>query len=290
MYCPETSRISQTQDVMWLGRMLHTKRDAALMQQLPIVTVPISIYDASEDTEIQRLEVVTFPLSEEKGVESKSPSEKTDEWIQAKTRYGRAVGRKDCAYNPNSGTTIKWSDVVAEEVNDVMTPSANYYEVFGIDEDKVKVLQIHNDSVSEYINIGAGMGGGFTNTNELCVMNYHEPINGPDGKKWKAKVKTEHGRMVKSDIFEKVKLSKLPSDVKVIDTTWAMKKKSNKTLCERNDICGFKQVKGQHYNASSISVPVTNGVTIKLVLMLMIASGCIAHVICFKSLRCMDLQ
>ncbi len=34
-----------------------------------------------------------------------------------------------------------------------MTPSANYNEVLGIDKDKVKVLQIHNDnySVSEYI-------------------------------------------------------------------------------------------------------------------------------------------
>jgi hypothetical protein len=82
MYCPETSRISQTRDVMWLGRMLHTRRDAALTQQLPIVTVPISIINASDNTDIQRLEVATFPLSEERGVESNSPSEKTDEWVQ----------------------------------------------------------------------------------------------------------------------------------------------------------------------------------------------------------------
>jgi hypothetical protein len=73
MYCPETSRILQTQDVMWLDRMLHTRRNAALMQQLPIVAVPISINDASDVTEIQRLEVATFSLSEERGVESNSP-------------------------------------------------------------------------------------------------------------------------------------------------------------------------------------------------------------------------
>jgi hypothetical protein len=73
-----------------------------------------------------------------------------------------------------------------------MTSSANYYEVLEIDEDKVKVLQIHNDndSVSVYINVGAGMGGGFTNTNKLGMMKYHEAINGSDGKKWKAEVKT----------------------------------------------------------------------------------------------------
>ncbi len=95
------------------------------MQQLPIVTVPISINDASDDTEIKRLEVATFPLSEERGVESNSPSEKTDEWVQVKTRCG-AVGRKDGAYNPSTGTTIKWSNVVAAEVNKIMTPFANY--------------------------------------------------------------------------------------------------------------------------------------------------------------------
>jgi hypothetical protein len=180
-------------------------------------------------------------------------------------------GRKDCAYNPSTGTTIKWSDVVAAEVDNVMTPSVNYYEVFGIDKDKVKVLQIDNDRVSEYINIGAGVGGRFTYTNELRVMKYHKVSMVQSAKKRKAEVKTEHRGMVKSGVFEKVKLGKLPSDVKVIDTTWAMKKKGNGTLCGRININGFKQVKEQHYNALSISVPVTNGMTIKLVLVLMLA-------------------
>jgi hypothetical protein len=36
--------------------------------------------------------------------------------------------------------------------------------------------------------------------------------------------------MVKSGVFEKVKLNELPSEVKIINTTWAMKKKSNGTL------------------------------------------------------------
>ncbi len=61
-----------------------------------------------------------------------------------------------------------------------------------------------------------------------------------------------------------------------------MKQKSNGTLCERINVWGFKQVKGQHYNASSISVPVTNGMTIKLVLTLMLANGGIAHVVNVK--------
>jgi hypothetical protein len=114
---------------------------------------------------------------------------------------------------------MKRSDMVAAEVDDIIeNPMANYYDVLGINENEVKVLQMLNDSVSEYINVEAGVGGGFTNTNELRVMKYHEALNGPDGKKWKAKVKTEHGRMVKSGVFEKVNFSKLPSDAKDTQT------------------------------------------------------------------------
>ncbi len=222
------------------------------MQQLPIVTVPISIHDASVDAEIQKLEVAMFPLSEERGVESNSSSEKAKKWIMAKTKYGHTIGRKDDSYNPSTGTTIKWSDVVAAAVDDIENPVANYYEVLGINENEVKVLHMLNNSVSEYINVRAGVGGELTNTNEIQVMKYHEAINGPDGKKWKAEVKIEHGRLVKSVVFEKVKLSELPSEVKIIVTTWAMKKKSNRTLHGRINVRGFKQVEGQYFDASSI--------------------------------------
>jgi hypothetical protein len=61
-----------------------------------------------------------------------------------------------------------------------------------------------------------------------------------------------------------------------------MKKKSNGTLRERINVRGLKQVEGQHFNALSISAPITNGMTIKLVLALMLASGGIAHVVNVK--------
>ena len=62
---------------------------------------------------------------------------------------------------------------------------SNYYEILGINENEVKVPQEFNNSLLEYLNVGAGIGGGFTNTNELRLMGCHEAINGPDGKKWK---------------------------------------------------------------------------------------------------------
>ncbi len=90
----------------------------------------------------------------------------------------------------------------------------NYYEVLQIDENKVKMLQMHNDCVSKYTHIGVGVGSGFMNTNELQVMEHHDAINGPDSELWKAEVKKEHQRMVGSGVFEKVKRIKIPSKKK----------------------------------------------------------------------------
>ena len=61
-------------------------------------------------------------------------------------------------------------------------------------------------------------------------MKYNEAINGPDGKAWKAKIENEHNCMLKHDVFVDVKKVDLKSGTKVIDSTWACKKKSNGTL------------------------------------------------------------
>ncbi len=217
LYC---ARFTQTLKDKTANAVIQGDESSTKAAKL-ILKVTISIHDKSDDAEVQKLEIAMFPLSEERGVVRDSSSEKTDGWIPATTRYGRTIGRKDGAYNPITGTTIKWSDLMATKVDDddvTEVADSNYYEVLGIDENKVKVLQEFNDSLLDYLNVGAGIGGGFTNTNELLLMGYHEAINGPDGKKWKEEVRTEHGRMVQSGVFERVKHSKLPSGVKVKDT------------------------------------------------------------------------
>ncbi len=58
--------------------------------------------------------------------------------------------------------------------------------------------------------------------------------------------------------------------------------KSNGVLCGRINVRGFKQVEGQHYDNTTISLPVTNAATIRIVLTLMVMSGMIAHVVNVK--------
>jgi hypothetical protein len=85
--------------------------------------------------EIKKLEVATFPLSEDRGGKRNSSSETAPFTIIAKIRYGCATGRKDGAYNPSIGATIKWSDVVAAEVDDAENLVTNYDEVLVLEEE-----------------------------------------------------------------------------------------------------------------------------------------------------------
>ncbi len=70
--------------------------------------------------------------------------------------------------------------------------------------------------------------------------------------------------MLKNKVFETVLKKDLPPGTKIIDSVWAMKKKSNGTLCGQLKARRFKQVKGQHYNGTKISSLVTNSATIRI--------------------------
>ena len=62
----------------------------------------------------------------------------------------------------------------------------------------------------EYSNVGADVGRGFENTNELKPMKYKQAISGLDAKEWRAEIDNEHDRMVKNSVFEPIKRKNLP--------------------------------------------------------------------------------
>ena len=102
-------------------------------------------------------------------------------------------------------------------------------------------------------------------------MTYSEAINGLDGEQWKAEVDNEYNCMVKNKAFKTVFKKDLPPGTKVMDSVWAMKKKNNGTLCDR-----------QHFNGITISSRVTNAVTIRIVLVLMAVAKMMAHIVDVK--------
>ncbi len=155
-------------------------------------------------------------------------------------------------YDPMTGRTIGTE----------ATALANYYQCL---ED--------TDGEMEFDNAGASIGGGFENTMELKPMKYDEAINGPDGKAWEKEIENEHDCMVKNNVWEPVKKSLLSKGTKVIDSTWACKKKSTGKLRRHLNTCGFKQVEGVQYNGSSTHAPVTNAGTIQIMPILMIRAN-----------------
>ncbi len=93
-------------------------------------------------------------------------SEKVNaKWETNRTRSGCANGHKSGMYNPETRQTVKWTDM-ATVVDKDMDP-VNYYNVLGINENKKRVLKDSHNKFIKFVNVGAGIGGGFSNTQEL---------------------------------------------------------------------------------------------------------------------------
>ena len=73
--------------------------------------------------------------------------------------------------------------------------------------------------------------------------------------------------MLTHNVWEPVPKEDVP-DVQLLTSTWAFKKKSNGNLRSQLNAHGFKQKEGVHFKKDSMSSPVTNEVTIRIVLVL----------------------
>ena len=85
--------------------------------------------------------------------------------------------------------------------------------------------------------------------------------------------------MLKNRVFKAMDKSEVPDGNKVIDSTWACKLKSNGDRRGRLNARGFKQEDEIHYDSTSIHAPVTNAVTVRIVLTLMLMAGWMAQVV-----------
>jgi hypothetical protein len=132
-----------------------------------------------------------------------------------------------------------WNDVTTRSGRSVRAPSRLITEVgasaLGLtkaEENYYALLDQGGEAEfdpEELICIGAALGRGFQNTQELHVKNYKEAMKGPDKDKWEDAVFEEHERMVKNQVWRAVPKKYVPKNAKVMTSTWAMKKKSNGT-------------------------------------------------------------
>ena len=71
----------------------------------------------------------------------------------------------------------------------------------------------------------------------------------------------------------------VPRGAKILTSTWAMKKKANGVRRARLNGRGYEQVDGIHYDSSSIHAPVTNDVTVRIVVTLALMAGWLGQLI-----------
>ena len=96
------------------------------------------------------------------------------QWVTATTRAGR-VSRLPTRYR---------QEINAAALN--TQAGRNFYELL-IEEDE------DDDEEGELACVGARLGGGFENTNELHAMNYKAAMKTPDKKKWEKRQDGEDG-------------------------------------------------------------------------------------------------
>ena len=125
-----------------------------------------------------------------------------------------------------------------------------------------------NSIAREIVAVGAGIGGGFANTQELIPMKFKEAMAGPERNEWITAVAEEYQRMVRYKVFQEVERNKVPIGSKILSSTWAMKKKSNGVRRARINARGYEQVDGEHYDSANIASPVVNEASMFIILII----------------------
>jgi hypothetical protein len=108
------------------------------------------------------------------------------------------MGQPVTTHTTQSGRAVcppRWliDDIGATTMNQLAQPECHYYE------------QLTEFGCAELVLVGAGVGGGFENTQELHIVKYNEAMKTADKNKWEKEVEEEHECMVKCKLW---KLSK----------------------------------------------------------------------------------
>jgi hypothetical protein len=275
MWDPKTNGIHETRDVIWLRRMYYARDIGQDIAVPPMVVNGIddptpeeAIREgANTDGELPR-EGVTVDNSAEP-----APDDVGDQPLGSDQEPATAPATRS-----SSGRAVKPPDRLIEEIGAYAaagaTAAANYEIGLTASETKYyDAMKVIGEHPGEFGCVGAALGGGFDNTAELHAMKYKQAMKTKDKASWEIGVKEEHDRMIKHKVWKAVPRDEVPSDNKVLTSTWAMKKKSNGTFRARLNARGYEQIPGKHYDPNTIAAPVTSDTTIRIVLTLLLMAG-----------------
>jgi hypothetical protein len=289
MWNPKTGRVHVTRDIIWLRRMFFKK----IEDPEEIIVAPDVVVDEAHKnvSEVQAGESGASQPDEE------STTTSDDESVEVGESSGTRSGDSHMIGNENEDEIVEEEsededdDVIGAETTRsgrAVVPPTRLIEEYGAaghDDYSIELLpaeQRYYDVMresGEYAFVGAGLGGGFADTNELHVMKYKEAMATADRAKWEKAVEEEHKRMLKHKVWKPVSRDEVPKGAKILTSTWAMKKKANGTYRARANARGYEQEDGEHYDKLTKSAPVANEITIRMVLVLIVMAGWYASVV-----------
>jgi hypothetical protein len=169
MWDMKANCVHETRDVIWLRRMYFENKDKA--QDVVI--------EPDADNPVEGVEIVEAREGEEPQADEEEVVEEEEEEV-------------DAGNQTRSGCRVNRPMRFIEEMNAI---ASNYYIKNSKSEQHYyEAMQEIGALQSELGCVGAGLGGGFVNTNELHVMKYSEAMATPEAKQWKESV--EHNCLI----------------------------------------------------------------------------------------------
>jgi hypothetical protein len=220
MLDPVTSRIHQTRDVIWLNRMYYNRVEPTTNIVVEPDMEPVIVYytdnpvingsgegdindnqpaiDENNNIEEDDDDNGIHPLPDEfydaETEQMGNPSYGID-MPTTSTRAGR-ISRPPPRLFKTATMAQEMNNKAADYICELTPAEDRYYEAMR--------------ELNEIALIGAGIGGGFVNTEELHVMNYNEAIKS-EKDKWDHAVKEEHDRMIDNKVFQPVPIDEIPA-------------------------------------------------------------------------------
>lgn len=297
MYNPNTNGIVNTRDVIWLKRMFYEPSSA--QEQLFDLSDEseaedddtqdeTSMVEEEEETPTTEVGDEAIPVSSE-DEDEEIVDDEGEEPVAGGNDESGATGDGSSTDTPRANNTSTFVSrqtragrhtrqpywMARDESNGVSLSAVEMLQLAQLeklDNNEVMLSSIVDEEAIELALVGAGTKGDFEHTDQLKVLNFKQAMADPEREKFIAEVEREKKRFDKYKVLKEVQRSELPKNAIVMSSTWAFKRKANGDCRGRLNARGFEQRKGIHYNPDSISSPVTNANTIRIVLTLLAAS------------------
>ena len=202
--------------MIWLQRMYYPRIDGIVTAweepnfKVKWVDEKDKINNMTENT---KKRTVAFELMEDA----------SDEPVK-KTKYGRVV-KKPITFGQEMGYVVVFTKAKERFYKELQ----ELQELLYYAPDNIHSVNNEEKDVKASL-VGAAEGDAFRNTKELCPMKFNEAMKTEDRWQWDKAVEEEHQKFAKYKVWEEVPSDQIKPNAKILTSTWAMKKKPNRTF------------------------------------------------------------